>query len=57
LGENVGETTVPTQQEIIVAQPVQQQPKWPLWMLGAVLLSLLTLAGVYWANPELLSPH
>jgi hypothetical protein len=30
------------------------QPRWPLWLLGAVLLLLLGLAYLYWLNPDLL---
>jgi hypothetical protein len=32
-----------------MSQP--SQPRWPLWLLGAVLLLLLGLSYLYWMSP------
>jgi hypothetical protein len=31
--------------------PPPHQPRWPLWLLGVVLLLLLGLSYLYWVNP------
>lgn len=31
--------------------PPTVQPRWPLWLLGATLLLLLSMAYWYWVDP------
>ncbi|WP_017299196.1 hypothetical protein [Nodosilinea nodulosa] len=38
-----------------MSQPSEVTPRWPLWLLGGVLLLLLVLAALYWIDPSLLS--
>ncbi len=37
-----------------MTQPVQPKVKWPLWILGATLLTLLSLALAYLIDPKIL---
>jgi hypothetical protein len=36
-------------------QPSEATPRWPLWLLGGMLLLLLVMAGLYWIDPSLLN--
>jgi hypothetical protein len=38
-----------------MAHPNPNQPSWPLWLLGAVLLLLLGLSYLYWVNPAVIA--
>ncbi|MBE9110161.1 hypothetical protein IQ273_12140 [Nodosilinea sp. LEGE 07298] len=38
-----------------MSQSSEAKPRWPLWLLGGLLLLLLVLAGLYWIDPSLLN--
>ncbi|WOD37693.1 hypothetical protein [Nodosilinea sp. E11] len=37
-----------------MGDPSEVRPRWPLWLLGSLLLLLLALAYCYMVDPELI---